>query len=1103
MKPIAAKYSHLFLKQSFAMLIGFGLCCQLIAGVQAGQTEAARLREKALSLQQAGKYDEALKLALGALALEENDSKANPSDVANSLLLAAEIYLDQGNNLNAEPLLERALSIREQTFGNEHPDVAVVLNDLALLCIRKGESWRAETFYRRALGIREKTLNPDHPDLALSLNNLAVLYDRRGEFWKAEPLYERALAIREKVLGQEHPHVALSLANLAGLYAKMDNPVKAEGLYQRALTIREKILGAGHPQIATLLNSLAILKDDRGAYDEAELFYRRALAIREKALPRDHRDLFLSRENLALLLVKKQDYQGAEALYGRAIEESRPKRGRSLVPYDVANWLSSLAYAYSRIKDDAQAEALYQRALAIREGTPGQHLGIPSILDSLGWFYLIRGKYAEAEACYQRAIAIYENLPGRKAELPRRLHKLGELYVRKGEFAKAEPLLQRSLDICEQSPDISYYTFIDILNTLANLYAAMGELTKAEEFYQRSLAVQEKEKDSGFLGTTLRAMGLLSLKKGDIGQAISLFTRLAEVSETGLTKSLGGGSELQKLSHIRNLTSETDDLLTLHTRYAPQNPDAWRLAMITILRRKGRALDAMTNTIKVLRGVAAPADQALLDRLDEVRAKLATATLEGFDQTDPAQHKALLKSLEKQIENLESTISERVAEFRSQGLPSQLLLAVTRAIPSEAILVEFATYRPLDVKTKTYAPARYLAYTLNAKSDSLWLDLGETRQIDQMIEEWRAALRDPKRTDVKALARTLDSRLMEPIRKLHSNRWLLISPDGALNLVPFGALVDEKNQYLIENYSFTYLTSGRDLLRMSTRISSRQPSVIISNPDFGKQNAPESPAASGQPPQKRQTHLFSNLYFPPLPGTQSEGEALSDLLPTATLLTERRANKAALSNITGPEILHIATHGFFLEDLKAPLPDPSSEDTNEIIVMRGIGLLSKKRPDAANPLKAMPAENPLLRSGLALAGANEYWRDGNSGILTAMEATGLYLWGTKLVVLSACDTGVGQIRNGEGVYGLRRALVLAGSESQVMSLWPVSDGATRTLMIDFYRALQKGEGRSEALRKAQLNLLRDSKWSHPAYWASFIQSGKWTSLSDTQPGAMK
>ena len=135
--------------------------------------------------------------------------------------------------------------------------------------------------------------------------------------------------------------------------------------------------------------------------------------------------------------------------------------------------------------------------------------------------------------------------------------------------------------------------------------------------------------------------------------------------------------------------------------------------------------------------------------------------------------------------------------------------------------------------------------------------------------------------------------------------------------------------------------------------------------------------------------------------------------------------------------------------------------------------------------------NPLLRSGLALAGANQ----GNSdGVLTALEAAGLDLWGTKLVVLSACDTGVGQVKNGDGVYGLRRALVLAGSESQMMSLWPVSDRSTRDLIIGYYKGLIQGQGRGEALRQAQLQMLRNKAHRHPYYWASFIQSGEWANL---------
>jgi CHAT domain-containing protein len=150
--------------------------------------------------------------------------------------------------------------------------------------------------------------------------------------------------------------------------------------------------------------------------------------------------------------------------------------------------------------------------------------------------------------------------------------------------------------------------------------------------------------------------------------------------------------------------------------------------------------------------------------------------------------------------------------------------------------------------------------------------------------------------------------------------------------------------------------------------------------------------------------------------------------------------------------------------------------------------------------------NPLLRSWLFFAGANNIGNTANgeasNGVMTALEATSLNLTGTKLVVLSACETGLGDVRNGEGVYGLRRALVLAGAETQMISLWPIDDSATRDLMVGYYKLLKEGVGRGEALRRVQLNFLAGQmgqkksavRRAHPYYWASFIQSGEWGNL---------
>ena len=205
-----------------------------------------------------------------------------------------------------------------------------------------------------------------------------------------------------------------------------------------------------------------------------------------------------------------------------------------------------------------------------------------------------------------------------------------------------------------------------------------------------------------------------------------------------------------------------------------------------------------------------------------------------------------------------------------------------------------------------------------------------------------------------------------------------------------------------------------------------------------------------------------------------EAEAIKTLWPQATVLVRDKATKEALKQVAAPNILHVATHGFFLED-RDKKTRGGRETTN-------------------GEIPASEIKDPLLRSGLLLAGFNLHKHDADNGVLTAKEAAGLDLWGTKLVVLSACDTGIGDVKNGEGVYGLRRALVLAGSETQVMSLWPIYDYVSRELMTAYYTGLKKGQGRGEALRQVQLQMLKKRGREHPFYWASFIPSGEWANL---------
>lgn len=1081
--------------------------------------EAKRLNRQVIQLYNAGKYDEAIPLAERALAIREKALGAEHAAVAQSVNSLAILYEAKGDYGRAEPLYQRALAMREKLFGAEHPEVATSLNNLAGLNYVRGDYARAEPLYQRALAIREKLLGAEHPEIATPLNNLALLYHVKGDYARAEPLYQRALAIREKKLGAEHPDLATSLSNLGGLYDSTGDYVRAEPLYKRALAIYEKALGAEHPQVATTLDNLAGIYRTKGDYARAEPLYARALAIYEKTFGGEHPSVATSLNNVAALYYDRGDYARSELLHQRALAIYEKTFGAEHP--QVATSLGNLALLYETKGDYARAESLYLRAIVIREKTLGaEHPEVALTLNNLALLYQVKGDYARAEPLYRRALAIREKVLGAEHhDVALSLQSLAVMYHTQGDFVRAEPLYQRALAISEKSLGAEHPEFANALYNFAGMYHDRGDYARAEPLQQRALAIREKAFGTQHpaVASSLHTAAALYEAKGDYERAVSGLTRAADIREQNLALILTTGSEKQKQLYLDTLSGETDAILSLNVKGAPKNSAATRLALTTILRRKGRALDAMTDQIAALRRRARTEDQKLLDGLADARSQLANVQLGGAsNKLTPAARQAQLSALAEEIERLEADISRRSAEFRAQAQPVTLS-NVQAALPNDAALVEIFSYHPVDVKAQTskkFGASRYVAYVSRRDGEPQFVELGEAATIEASVERLRRTLRDSTqaaRGDVKGVkeaARVVDEQVMRPVRALlGATRRVFLSPDGALNLIPFAALVDERGKYLVEDYTLTYLTSGRDLLRLGVTDESKSPPLVLANPlynDSGNSDG-EVETLAGLA-AKRDVDFnaidFSKVRYVPLPGTAEEARALSVLMPGARLLSAAEATEAALKQIHAPRVLHVATHGFFLTD------KPRQADS------RGLGLSN------IAPAASSRGENLLLRSGLILAGVNQR-RSGTDedGVLTAAETAALDLWGTKLVVLSACETGLGDVKNGDGVYGLRRALVLAGSESQVMSLWQVSDAATRDLMKAYYTRLQRGEGRTDALRQVQLEMLKGAagvqdadgertllgssgsktqavNYKHPFYWASFIQSGAWNAIEN-------
>nr|WP_244237092.1 CHAT domain-containing tetratricopeptide repeat protein [Corallococcus llansteffanensis] len=997
------------------------LCCAAAGGTVEEKPDARLLEaraafDEATKFKNAGSYSEALARAEHALALRQDVLGGTHPDVASCLNLVGDLYRQRGDLVQAESVLQRALAIQEAALGDNHPDVARAVNSLANVYRSQGLYDQAEPLYQRSLAIQEAAHGGNHPDVGKALSNLAVLYVNQGLYGRAEPLYQRALTILEANLGTHHPDVGRMLSNLADLYTHQGQYGRAEPIYQRALDIQEANLGPHHPDFAHSLNNLALLYREQGLYDRAEPLFQRSLAIREAALGKSHPLVAQSLDNLADLYTDQE-------LYGRA-------------------------------------EPLYQRSLAIREVALGNNpRDVAHTLNSLATLYAQQGLYGRAEPLFQRALALWEEALG-----------------------KNHPLVASSLE------------------NLADLSWVQGLYGRAGLLYQRALAIWELAggKNHPDVARTLNSLARLRLAQHRLADALPLYTHAFAISEQRLRQEALDFSESRLSSFLQYLRADEQVLYSL-LRAHPEDARVRRLALSAVLLLKGRSVEETANISRTLYRNLGARDRDTFERLRGLRTRLATLSLAGPGALAPADYQQRLKTLADEGDALEAGLAKSSAPLRALTAlppPAEIIQRVAASLPKDGALVELIAYtdsplvpKPNTQLAKTPGRLRYLALVLFPDASTRAVDLGPAAPIDLAATRMRAALarRDAQfQTSAQALYRLA----FQPLLPLLGNtRRLFLSPDGQLGLVPFAALHDGR-RFLLDSFDFTYLTSGKELLPRPQETVPSSSVFVLADPDFNASPRTPLPASGNTPPRASPSDALERFFstaradlsasnWVPLPGTRQEAESIQRLLPQAQVFLGPEATKERLLHLPIPGILHLATHGFFLED--APTPAGSR-------AVGHFGALGDK-PQALSP----PA--PLLRSGLILAGARDTAPDSGkpsrpqpeATLVTALELAGLNLWGTQLVVLSACDTGRGESKLGQGVSGMRRAFVVAGAETVVMSLWKVNDETTGVLMEAYYRNLLAGQGRTKALREA-MRSMRLTR-AHPHYWAPFIAVG--------------
>ena len=1009
-------------------------------------------------------------------------------------------FYHQGRYPEAITLAEKIVGILEKALGPDHPATVTSLNDLAVLYYSTGSYAKAEPLFRRSLSNREKNFGPDHPNTGKSLNNLAMVYFAMGAYAEAEPLFKRSLAIREKVLGPDHPNTAQSLISLAQCHENMGSYTKAVPLYERALFIRKKALGPNHPDTAEIQNILAVLYYKKGLYTKAEPLLERSLFIREKALGPDHPDTAQSLNNLAMLYKKTGSYAKAEPLYKRALAIYEKTFGPN--HQETAISLSNLADVYYSMGSYTKAEPLVMRSLAIREKALGpDHPETAQSINNLAELYKNMGAYAKAEPLYKRSLAIWEKALGPEhPDTATSLHNLAGFYGRTGSYLKAEPLYNRSLSIREKILGPHHPDTAASLDALAILYFIMGSYAKAEPLCKRSLAIWEKTlgPDHPNTAISLNILATLNANVGRFQAAFNLFEKAQAIDLKMILQVIGFTSESMALNYLTTRQYQLHAALGLVCNHLGQDAASRKAALNWWISRKGILLEAQKRYQEALVYTDDPQVAETFQELARVRRLLSRLTFSGPGKQGAEAYREKMDLLKAQEEKLEGKLS-RMSRAFAQTRKKQRADAdqVAAALAPGSVLLEFARILPWDFKKNIAKPARYLAFLLFAQNsgDVKLMDLGPAQTIDRAVAGLHEAMEnqmDAKGAGVTRQARELYDLVIAKLRpQLGDVREIFISPDGQLNLIPFEILKDPAGRWLIQDFTFNYLAAARDVMDFGKIKEKPGKSLVMGDPNFDLEKKDQLKALDrlalkrGAVAGLRATDM-GGLYFSPLPGTRKEAEAVFNILgqDQARLFLDDQALEAILLQMRQPpEFLHLATHGFFLEDEDLPSPSPD----------RSL-IMAKNQPSGPS----MKIENPLIRSGLALAGANQALASDDlsqtDGLFTAEKVLGLRLRGTDLVVLSACETATGEIKNGEGVYGLRRAFVQAGTKGLIMSMWAVPDVETQELMVRFYKNIQsKKMSRAKALRNAALHQMEMVKsrygCDHPFYWGAFVYLG--------------
>jgi len=985
-------------------------------------------------------------------------------------------------------LLKKCLSIHIILYGKNHPDTITCMEDMAILYKNKSKLIEAESLFKDIINIKENTLGTDHPETIKSIYETSELYLNMAQYNKSEEFINRALEAYKKKFGDNSIEAFECLTILASIYEKKGEYNDAFKLFNEIYLFDLKKFGEKHPNTITDLSNLASIKRRLGRLREAEIDFIHIADLCKEVFGKNYEAAINANNNIALVYEEQGLYEKAEPIYKESLKLSEEILGKKH-PSTLA-LMNNLAMLYESQGLFIKAESLYKETIDLNKQIYGkEHTKTIASINNLAYLYMIDKKYADSVKLFEEVWNIWSQTLGKKHQNTlKACNNLARSYLSLNKIDQAMPLFKEAFETRKEIFGLNHIDTIRSLNDMGVLYLKQKKFQDALLYFKQAIDIEE-----GFLGKyhpyTFETLNNLSSLYENISDFDSVFKTRKKIFQRRnvfFDRVLWLTGENARQGYISLHKNEQDKYLEILVKINSEKTA--KEAMIVSLKRKGLLLKISSEIQNIIKMLDKPEIRDLSNELLEKKKHLASLTLSGPVDISAKDFFLKVKSLEENIEDIQAEIGRKSVLFK-KSIQAVSPDDIMKVLAKNEAMIDFLIY------TNNQNVKQLIAVVMNKNSQKINIvNYGRLKNISDIVKYYREVIQDEdsEQEDINEIGMELYNILWKPLlESINSITSIYLIPDGILNIAPFDAIYDPEGHYLIQKYEIKILSSGRDILNRLTQVSNGD-YIIFAGPDYNSDYLQKNKIILDIN-NKRNLDIgnglrlgsfgLRSLSFDPLPGAEKEGkeiEAICQSLKKTILFSKEKALESQLRKLNeAPQILHIATHGFFLK----------SQDN---LVKRLIKL--QRSSDSACQIPP-PGDNPLLRAGLAFAGINKnanYLGEidtDNDGVLTALEVLGLELSGTGLIVLSACETGLGEVHEGEGVYGLRRAFQEAGASMIINSLWEVSDQGTQALMTNLYKKLLSGTPIRKAFRQTQLDMIKSNRWQHPYIWSAFFMVG--------------